>query len=165
MAEPIIKAGKIELHKFKGKHVFPLNKNMSEQNLREFEILYKQDPLEALLEALNDDLCHVVEIDQTPVAICGVRNQVLWTMFTKDIRKHWRSFVKESPKLIQFYHMFYDELYCSVWDENVFIHNWLVHLGFEPFEIKTEKHTVVNFVRCNYWGDDVDSKESRPVMH
>ena len=106
MAKPIIKVDKIELHKFKGKHVFPLYQNMSEQNLKEFEVLYEQDILEALLSALDDDLCHVVEIDKKPVAICGVREQVLWTMFTKDIRKHWRSFVKESPKLIQFYHMF-----------------------------------------------------------
>ena len=165
MAEPIIKAGKIELYKFKGKHVFPLYQNMSEQNLKELDVLYERDALEVLLEALDDDLCHVVEVDGKPVAICGVREQVLWTMFTKDIRKHWRSFVKESPRLIRFYHMFYDELYCSVWDQNIFIHNWLMHLGFAPLNSKTKKHTVVNFVRCNYWDDDVDSKESRPVTH
>jgi hypothetical protein len=165
MANAIIKAGKIELHRFKGKHVFPLFHNMSDQNLNEFKELYRRDILEELLDSLSDDLCHVIEIEGVPIAICGVRDQVLWTMFTKDIRKHWRSFVKESPRLIQFYHVFYDELYCNVWDQNVFIHNWLVHLGFEPIGLTEGRHTVVNFVRCNSLANDIDSEESRPVMH
>ena len=165
MAKPIIKFNNLELHKYKGKHVFPLYQNMSDQNIREFEVLYEEDILTTLLDCLDDDLCHVIESDGKPIAICGVCNQVLWTMFTKDIRKHWRSFVKASPKLIDFYHHFYDQLYCSVWDENVFIQNWLVHLGFEPYEIEEGKHRIVNFVRCIPPCDSIDSKESRPVMH
>lgn len=165
MDKPIIKVGDIELHHYRGRHVFPLFENMSKENIREFAVVYKMNILEALISALDDDLCHVVEVKGTPVAICGVREGVLWTMFSKDIRKHWRSFVKASPRLVKFYHSFYDKLYCNVWEENVFILNWLVHLGFEPYSIEEREHPIVNFVRCNRIEYGVGSKESRPVMH
>ena len=138
---------------------------MSKENIREFAVVYKMNILEALILALDDDLCHAVEVKGVPVALCGVHEGVLWTMFSKDIRKHWRSFVKASPRLVEFYHSFYDKLYCNVWEENVFILNWLVHLGFEPYSIEEREHSIVNFVRCNRIEYGVGSKESRPVMH
>jgi hypothetical protein len=167
MAKPLVKHGQFELHKLKQKHIGPFVKNMSLENLREFHVLYEADPYEGLLSALEDDLCHAVLVGSDVAAICGVYDGVMWSLFSKDIKKHWRTFVRASPKLINFYHNFHDELQCQVWDENTFIHNWLVHLGFQPEFIATDDrgYTTVNFVRCNYWFDDVHSKASRPVMH
>jgi hypothetical protein len=72
-----------------------------------------------------------------------------------------------SPTVIDFYHNFYDQIDAIVWDEHSFIHNWLVHLGFEPQFIQEDNRGMrtVHFVRCNYWYGDVDSGSSRPVMH
>lgn len=167
MAKSLLKHGDFELHKLKRKHIGPFVQNISPENLREFHVLYEADPYEGLLSAVEDDLSHAVMFGNDVAAVCGVYEGVMWSMFSNDISKHFRTFVRASPKLVNFYHSFYDELQCQVWDENVFIHNWLVHLGFEPQFISTDDrgYTTVNFVRCNYWYDNVHSKTSRPVMH
>jgi hypothetical protein len=54
------------------KHVIPFCNNLSPQNLREFQVLYEEDPLSSLLDAVNDDLCHVITVEGRPVAALGV---------------------------------------------------------------------------------------------
>ena len=167
MAKALLKHGEFELHKMEEKHVIPFCNNLSPQNIREFQVLYEEDPLSSLYDVLNDDLAHVVTVEGRPVAALGVYEGVVWVMFSRDVKKYWRSFVRMSPKILRFYHQFYEQLDAIVWDENTFIHNWLVHLGFEPQFIEEDNRGMrtVHFVRCNYWYDDIDSGPSRPVMH
>lgn len=164
MAKPILEHNGLALHKMEREDIVPFIANISDQNLREFLVLYDLDPFEALQEVVQQQMSHVIRMDGQIVAICGVDQGYMWSMFTKDIRKHWRKFVKASPRLVDFYHNFYSELFCEVWIENTFVLNWLVHLGFEPLEPECESQTI-KFVRCNLKHNDIDSKESRPVMH
>lgn len=142
--------------------------NLSKENLREISELY-EDTVERLLPDLMDrEMSHVVKADGEVIAMCGVdQGGVMWTMFSKKIRKHWRSFVKASPELIQFYHAFYPTIYCNVWSENTFIHNWLIHLGFMPDVLLTDQNEniTVHFVRCIDDTISIVSRSSRPVMH
>lgn len=167
MARPLLKHGVFELHKMESKHALDIYKNLSAENVREFQVLYEEDALTSLYDVVNDDLSHVVTIQGRPLFAIGAYEGVLWAIFSRDIKKHYRSVVRMSPRLINFYHNFYDQLDVIVWDENTFMHNWLVHLGFEPQFIEEDNRGMrqVHFVRCNYWYDDIDSRPSRPVMH
>lgn len=167
MAKPIIQSDGLELHPLKAKHVIPFCNNLSPENVREFQVLYKSDPVEALMDVLNDDLVHVVTFNGEILAVCGMDDNQLWTLFSRNIKKHWRKFVKASPVLINFYHHFYDEITCDVWSENEFIHSWLIMLGFDSQFIGStpDGEQIVHFVRCNSWYYDIDSDTSRPVIH
>ena len=167
MAKPLVRHHIFELHKMEEKHVVPLYKNLSPENIREFQVLYEEDALSSLYDVLQDDLSHVITVNGGVFAAIGVYEGVIWMIFSKEVKKHWRAFVRFSPRIINFYHQFYDQLDVMVWDENTFIHNLLVHLGFEPQFIEEDSRGMrtVHFVRCNYWYDNVDSTSSRPVMH
>ena len=167
MAKPILESHGLKLYQAGLEDVYALKNNLSKENLREIVELYEDTPEELLPRLLEGDMTHAVKFDGEVMALCGVDRGVMWTMFAKDIRKHWRSFVKASPELVGFYHNFYPSLYCNVWSENQFIHNWLVHLGFLPDSISEDdnKNLTVHFVRCIFDADSVDSNTSRPVMH
>lgn len=167
MAKPLIKHGKFELHKLGEADILPFYMNLSKENVREFEVLYDEDPYTALLDLLNDDLVHAVKIEDSVAAVVGAYQSTFWAMFSKDITSNWRGLVRGSPKLIKFYHQFFDELECNIWSENQFTLNWVAHLGFEPKSVFLDdrENSMVHFVRCQHWFDDVHSKVSRPVMH
>ena len=167
MAKPIMQSHGLELYHAELEDVYALKRNLSKENLREIVELYEDTPEELLPRLLEGDMAHAVKFDGEVMALCGVDQGVMWTMFSKGIRKHWRSFVKASPELVDFYHHFYPSLYCNVWSENTFIHNWLVHLGFLPEIIFEDDNgnLTVHFVRCIFDADSVDSATSRPVMH
>ena len=167
MAKLIMEERGLNLYKAEIEDVNQLINSLSDENLREISELYHDTPRRFLPELLNSDMSHVVKIDDKVIAFCGVRDGFMWTMFSKDIRRHWRLFVRASPSLIAFYHKFYDVLQCQVWEENTFIHNWLIHLGFIPEFMQTDeyKNTVIQFVRCNFLQSIIDSEVSRPVMH
>lgn len=167
MVKPIIKSHGLNLYTAEIGDVNQLLNSLSNENLREISELYHDSPARLLPELLNSDMSHVVKVDDKVIAFCGVRNGVMWTMFSKEIRYHWRSFVRASPALIGFYHNFYEILKCEVWEKNTFIHNWLVYLGFLPEFMETDEsnNTVIHFVRCNFVESSIDSKTSRPVMH
>ena len=145
----------------------PFYRNLSLENLREFQVLYEENPLENMFAALEDELSHVVTKGDDIIAMLGVYDGVLWCMFSKEIKKHWRGFVRMSPKIIAFYHNFYDDLDTVVWDQNTFVLNLMVHLGFEPRLIEEDERglSTVHFVRCKYPDDEFHSHSSRPVMH
>lgn len=167
MAKPLIKHGKFELHKLGEADILPFYLNLAKENVREFEVLYDEDPYTALLELLHDDLVHAVKVDGAVAAVTGVYEGVFWAMFSKDIVSNWRGLVRGSPKLVNFYHQFFDKLECNIWSENQFTMNWVAHLGFEPQSVFVNQRdmSLVHFVRCQHWYDDVDSRVSRPVMH
>lgn len=167
MVKPILKSHGLELYQAELEDVYALKSNLSKENLREIVELYEDTPEELLPRLLEGEMTHAVKFDGEVMALCGVDHGVMWTMFTKGIRKHWRSFVKASPELVDFYHHFYPSLSCNVWSENTFIHNWLVHLGFIPEFIFEDDNgnLTVHFVRCILDTDSVHSATSRPVMH
>lgn len=167
MDKPLVKHGKFELYKLREADVLPFYLNLSKENAREFEVLYDEDPYSSLLEIVQEDLVHAVKVDRKTIAITGVYQGVFWALFSKDIKKNWRGLVRGSPKLISFYHQFFDQMECNIWSENEFTLHWVTHLGFEPKQLYTDEngHPMVHFVRCNYWFDDIHSKISRPVMH
>ena len=168
MDKPLLKSHGLELYHAKLGDTELLGAKLSKENLREIRELYKSEPDVLLTDLLSREMSHVVKAQGEVIAICGVdQNGVLWTMFSREIRKHWRSFVKASPALIQFYHNFYPTLYCNVWSENVFVHNWLIHLGFLPDVLLTDSNdnTTIHFVRCIQGTISVVSESSRPVMH
>lgn len=167
MAKPLLKHGKFELHKLGEADILPFYMNLSKENVREFEVLYDEDPYQALLELMNDDFVHSVKIDGAVVAVTGVYQGTFWAMFSKDIVNNWRGLVRGSPKLVDFYHKFFDELECNIWSENEFTMNWVSHLGFEAKHafLDDRDNQQVHFVRCKHWFNDVHSRISRPVMH
>ena len=167
MAKHLIESHGLKLYKAELEDVEQLRKSLSNENLREISELYHDTPERLLPSMLDGDMAHVVKSGDTVLAFCGVYDGVMWTMFSKEIRKNWRRFVRASPELITFYHHFYETLHCQVWSENEFIHNWLVHLGFIPEFAETDHYnnTLVHFVRCNFTGNSIHSDVSRPVMH
>mgnify|MGYP001036814950 CR=1 FL=1 len=167
MANPLLKHDKLQLYKLHYRHILPLYENLSAENIREITVLYEQDVLEAMIDMLDHKCCHAVKLGDEVLAISGLRDGQFWIIFSKKIKKHWRSFVKASPKLMDFYQQFTDNLWCEVWDQNLFSQNWLLHLGFDPSCVIKYKNgqTVIHFVRGNYAHDRVDSAPSRPVMH
>lgn len=167
MVKPLLQSHGLKLYQAELGDIEALMQNLSKENLREIYELYEDTPERLLPDLLDGEMTHVVKVDGEVIAICGVDHSIMWTMFSKKIRKHWRSFVKASPSLIDFYHCFYPTLYCNVWSENTFIHNWLVHLGFYPEVLLTDENEnmTVHFVRCIEDTYSVDSATSRPVMH
>lgn len=167
MARPIISSHGLDLYNTTDEDVGSLLGSLSKENLREISELYQTTPEEMFKRLMAGEMIHSVKMGDEVVALSGVIDGVMWSMFSRKIRKHWRLFVKASPDLIQFYHYFYPSLHCHVWSENVFVHNWLIHLGFVPDSLLTdsEQNVTVVFVRCNSPTSAIFSPISRPVMH
>lgn len=167
MAEPLIKSHGLELHRFRPMHVMPLYENLSDENKREFDIVYQMDPLEAMLASMRDQMVFVVTRGDKVLALTGIDDGQMWSIFSKHMRQNWVRFVRASPELIKFYHHFYDWIHCDVWTENEMIHQWLAHLGFDPQSMieLNNKQQLVRFVRCKTESNNVQSLLSRPVMH
>lgn len=171
MADPILESRGLKLVPFHQRHILPFIRNMSAENLREFEALYEISPLEALYDLAPDELVFVIEKDDKPIAMTGIvlreDSGMMWALFSNDLRKNWISFARASDMLIQFYHTIRETIYSEVWTENEMIHQWLAYLGFEP-ECLIEKQngqSVIRFVRCQLESNYVQGDTSRPVLH
>ena len=167
MARPIISSHGLELYQATDEDVGSLLASLSKENVREIDELYQTTPELLFDRLMGGEMIHSVKMNGEVVAISGIIEGVMWSMFSKKIRKHWRLFVKASPDLVQFYHYFYPTLHCQVWSENVFVHNWLIHLGFVPDSLMTDHNENVpgDFVRCNSPTSGIFSPLSRPGMH
>lgn len=167
MDDPLLRSHGLELVKLQPRHIMSFYQNMSDENLREFGEVYELDPLEALKSTLHDQMVFAVTRNKEVLAITGVNDGLMWSLFSKNMRRNWVRFARASVSLINFYHHFYDEIECHVWTENEMIHQWLAHLGFEPVGISEllNSQKLVHFVRCKTTQDNVHSLLSRPVMH
>ncbi len=171
MADCIIESRGLKLVPFEERHILPFIRNLSPENLREFETLYEISPLEALYDLSPDELVFVIEKDDKPIAMTGIilreNSGVMWALFSNDLRKNWISFARASEMLIQFYHTIRETIYSEVWTNNEMIHQWLVYLGFEPesFIEKPNGQSVVRFVRCQSNSEYVQAESLRPVLH
>ena len=152
-------------------HVEDILKHLSSENVREFETLYQMSPHEALMSAIETDICFAVVKDGVTLSITGLYDcgsyAVMWAVFSKHMRKHRVSFLRGSKRLIDFYHTLNCNIECRVWIENEMIHQWLSFLGFEPQVIVEtgNNQELVNFVRCVQPEFQIDNSASRPVMH
>lgn len=171
MDKPIIEDRGLKLVAFEERHILPFAMDLSAENVREFESLYKISPIEALESIVGDPLVFAVEKDGQPVALTGINiginDALIWVLFSNQLRKSWISFARASRKLISFYHGFQPNLRAEVWTENEMIHQWLLHLGFEATSIVEldNGQSVVRFVRCNSNEKHVENNSSRPVLH
>jgi len=165
MGDVVLRSHGLSLVKLKPCHIFPFLQDMSIENKREFSELYKLDPLESLLQCLNDDMVFAVVKGDRPLAITGINeHSQMWALFSKYMKQNWIRFARASPDLIGFYHLYHDQISCDVWTESDMIVQWLAYLEFEPIFISKESN-ILHFVRCNLDSNNTNSRISRPVMH
>ena len=168
--KPLIESHGLALHKLRRKHIIPFYENLSTANIKELELAYgldREKQLTMLLRSVDDQMVFAVTKGEKVLAITGLTEEgMMWSMFSKDMRKNWVSFARASPELIRYYHHFFDEIECRVWIRNGMIHQWLAHLGFEAVGMSgVDGVDFVHFVRCKEIQDNVHSLVSRPVMH
>jgi len=173
--DSLVKSNGLELVRLRPCHIFPVVENLSDENLREFKEFYQKDPLDSLLSALGDPLSHCVLFEGKPVAIVGLsegepnglgRVALLWAVFTKGIKTHLKAFIRGSKDLIAFYHTQFPTLAVRVWDENLFVINWLLLLKFKTAgSICAPRGMQFAFVRCAEVVSPTEKKLSRPVLH
>ena len=83
------------------------------------------------------------------------------------MKDNWFSFVKASPKLINFLHTHYHEIVVNTWEGNHKMLQWLGWLGFDLTEMYANENgfNMAHFVRCNQHRKNVYAFASRPVIH
>lgn len=171
MVKPFIEERGLRLVSFDRAHIQPFVADISPENMREFESLYRASPTESLEAIADEPLVFTVMKDDQPVAITGLvmhtEDALMWCIFSNSLKRHWISFARASRKLVEFYHTLHPNLRSEVWSENEMIHQWLLHLGFQPegaIEIQNGQ-VVVRFVRCGSESKSAQTATSRPVLH
>tara|TARA_R110002124_G_scaffold51341_1_gene148653 strand:- start:26 stop:538 length:513 start_codon:yes stop_codon:yes gene_type:complete len=170
MADYIMKQGLLTLVPADIKHVIPLSETLGEKNRFELS-LFDREPLEFFMEFVKKENVYVVEKANTPLAIVGVeadghQTGLMWAMFAEDMQKNWFSFLKASPKLVEFLHGNYYKLNMNILESNERIIQWAIWLGFDvDVVVDGENINYVHFVRCNLSKKNVYNLESRPVIH
>lgn len=165
MADVVLNSHGLDLVKLKPSHIFPFLKDLSDENKREFLEVYDSDPLECLLDCLNDKMAYAIVRGNTPLAITGITEEAqMWALFSKYMKMNWIRFARASPDLIGFYHLFYKNISCNVWTESDMIIQWLGYLEFKPILLSKESN-ILHFVRCKSDKNNTNSLVSRPVMH
>jgi len=154
------------------RHIIPMYSTMSVENLFEAEAVYKIDLMKTLIEQADIPDVFIIENDKEPLAIVGVQGithqkGLMWSMFSENMKDNWFSFVKASPKLINFLHTHYHEIVVDTWEGNHKMLQWLGWLGFELTEMYANENgfNMAHFVRCNQHRKNVYAFSSRPVIH
>mgnify|MGYP003121305827 FL=1 len=154
------------------RHIIPMYSTMSVENLFEAEAVYKIDLMKTLIEQADIPDVFIIENDKEPLAIVGVQGithqkGLMWSMFSENMKDNWFSFVKASPKLIDFLHTHYHEIVVNTWEGNHKMLQWLGWLGFELTEMYANENgfNMAHFVRCNQHRKNVYAFSSRPVIH
>jgi len=154
------------------RHIIPMYSTMSVENLFEAEAVYKIDLMKTLIEQADIPDVFIIENDKEPLAIVGVQGithqkGLMWSMFSENMKDNWFSFVKASPKLIDFLHTHYHEIVVDTWEGNHKMLQWLGWLGFELTEMYANENgfNMAHFVRCNQHRKNVYAFASRPVIH
>tara|TARA_R100000541_G_scaffold3445_2_gene10725 strand:- start:8821 stop:9339 length:519 start_codon:yes stop_codon:yes gene_type:complete len=172
MDKVLISHGSLRMVPMKKRHIIPLYSTMSVENLFETEAVYKIDLMKTLIEQADTPDVFIVENNKEPLAIVGVQGithqkGLMWSMFSENMKDNWFSFVKASPKLIDFLHTHYHEIVVDTWEGNHKMLQWLGWLGFELTEMYTNDNgfNMAHFVRCNEHRKNVYAFPSRPVIH
>jgi hypothetical protein len=172
MDKILIKHGGLRMVPIQKRHIIPMYSTMSVENLFEAEAVYKIDLMKALIQYSKTPDVFVVENDKEPLAIVGVtgithQKGIMWSVFSENMKSNWFSFVKASPKLIDFLHTHYHEIVVDTWEGNHKMLQWLGWLGFELTEMYANENgfNMAHFVRCNQHRKNVYAFASRPVIH
>lgn len=168
MDEVIASSHGLELRRFLPKHVMPFYESLSEENLREFKDFYRFDPLEAILSVVRDPMVFAITKGDDVMSMTGLHDGSMWALFSKNLRQNRVSFFRASPILIDYYHLFYEDIHCDVWIKNEMIHHWLAKLGFKAIGIYDREdcnEQFVRFVRCKKPETNIFSMMTRPVIH
>ena len=154
------------------RHIIPMYSTMSVENLFEAEAVYKIDLMKTLIEQADIPDVFIIENDKEPLAIVGVQGithqkGLMWSMFSENMKDNWFSFVKASPKLINFLHTHYHEIVVDTWEGNHKMLQWSGWLGFKLTEMYANENgfNMAHFVRCNQHRKNVYAFSSRPVIH
>ena len=154
------------------RQVLPMYSTMSVENLFEAEAIYQIDLMKTLIECSQKPDVFVIENNKEPLAIVGVtgvttQRAVMWTVFSENMKDNWFSFVKASPKLINYLHTHYHEIIVHTWEGNDKMIQWLGWLGFDMLGLNANENgfNMAHFVRCNKDRKNVYAFPSRPVIH
>jgi len=172
MDKILISHGSLRMVPIQRRHIIPMYSTMSVENLFEAEAVYKIDLMKTLIEQADIPDVFIIENDKEPLAIVGVQGithqkGLMWSMFSENMKDNWFSFVKASPKLIDFLHTHYHEIVVDTWEGNHKMLQWLGWLGFELTEMYANENgfNMAHFVRCNQHRKNVYAFSSRPVIH
>ena len=172
MDKVLISHGSLRMVPIQRRHIIPMYSTMSVENLFEAEAVYKIDLMKTLIEQADIPDVFIIENDKEPLAIVGVQGithqkGLMWSMFSENMKDNWFSFVKASPKLIDFLHTHYHEIVVNTWEGNHKMLQWLGWLGFELTEMYANENgfNMAHFVRCNQHRKNVYAFSSRPVIH
>jgi len=172
MDKILISHGSLRMVPIQRRHIIPMDSTMSVENLFEAEAVYKIDLMKTLIEQADIPDVFIIENDKEPLAIVGVQGithqkGLMWSMFSENMKDNWFSFVKASPKLIDFLHTHYHEIVVDTWEGNHKMLQWLGWLGFELTEMYANENgfNMAHFVRCNQHRKNVYAFSSRPVIH
>ena len=169
----LLKACGLSMVKFAPHHIRPFFFSMSEDTMRELDVVYRIDPLTALLSVVDSPTSYAILRDGKPLAIIGIESEgtdmdKLWAMFSDMIPLNYHRFVRATPALLRFIYATTESVCVDVWSESLGIQNWLTHVGFLPKFILTTKsgHELLRFVRCGpSQHEDYSGHTSRPVRH
>ena len=172
MDKAIISHRSLRMVLMKKRHVIPMYETMSSENLFEAEAIYQIDLMKTLIQYSETPDVFVVENDKNPLAIVGItginsQKAVMWTVFSEKMKYNWFSFVKASPKLIDYLHTHYHEISVHTWEGNAKMLQWLGWLGFDMVDVNINENgfNMCHFVRCNQNRKNVYAFPSRPVIH
>lgn len=172
MDKVLISHGSLRMVPIQRRHIIPMYSTMSVENLFEAEAVYKIDLMKTLIEQADIPDVFIIENDKEPLAIVGVQGithqkGLMWSMFSENMKDNWFSFVKASPKLIDFLHTHYHEIVVDTWEGNHKMLQWLGWLGFDLTEMYANENgfNMAHFVRCNQHRKNVYAFSSRPVIH
>ena len=107
--------------------------------------LYLEFGLDYTIKLLDGVFSFVIENNKEPLAIVGVtgithQQALMWTIFSEKMKDNWFSFVKASPKLIDYLHTHYHEIIVDTWEGNYKMIQWLGWLGFDLTEMYCNEH-------------------------
>ena len=172
MDKILISHGSLRMVPIQRRHIIPMYSTMSVENLFEAEAVYKIDLMKTLIEQADIPDVFIIENDKEPLAIVGVQGithqkGLMWSMFSENMKDNWFSFVKASPKLINFLHTHYHEIVVDTWEGNHKMLQWSGWLGFKLTEMYANENgfNMAHFVRCNQHRKNVYAFSSRPVIH
>jgi hypothetical protein len=176
MDELIMTYRGLDLIRATPEHVEDFVPNLSDENLEEFDRLYGLDPEESIKNLIdNTSEVYSVVKDGEVLAMTGLApangGNIMWALFSNQLRRHWISFARASHKLIQYFHIYHPVLYCEVWAKSTTIHVWLCSLGFEPRArfftegADEEQLEVIQFVHCQQPTLNAFTESPRPVAH
>ena len=137
--------------------------------------LYDFAPNDAIFDSFIESEGRVFTLldYEKPIAIMGVTPVnvdigKVWFLATDDLYKHYRTFLRKCPDVIDLLQGNYKVIFNFVPQDNLKTIRWLSWCGFYFDVNKTylhNKHTFLQFFRCNIDKSMSYNKMSQPIYH